>query len=638
MRVVTTAILGVFVIVLAIVIRVVDHVPVSGEDAASSANVLVRFPIEGVENILIERGPAKVEIVRRGVQWFFSDPEKDRVDSAAMGKLLDELNYLTRIDQIDPSDNLSGTQLGLEGDEAIRVVVTGKNKEGDKVSESLVLGTEAPRSNSIYAKREGSKEIYVVDGNPRRWIEAPLQTLRDPRLLSVPVEAVVQLAIRRPEQSFSLQRRITPPKQDWILTSPLKAWAGLEEMDQLMADLAALQIAEVRQDENLSEKIPDPLPDKSAFLQMQVFGVEKPLTLFLEEVEAPPVQGAPAMVEARISDRPYVYRIQSRILESLPEGANDLRSRTLAKIPGNYLDTIVIEHLIDPTVLLKSEQSENGLRWDVRIANKLLPANQRDVLRMINGVNEARILTFASDTADDLSSFGLDRPERRVTFAMKFPGQRQSDGTMGQVQEMNRVLRLAWGKGEQRNLYAHFEGEPYIYEVDPTLLNLIPTHPIKWRSLTVLSFSAFSLRSITREIPGREQLKLAYRYQTDRWEAYRNGADVSVTLDEASARRLGERLGDLKARGWYLSLAQAYEALQEPDAEFTVVTSELDPAIGEPVDKTYKIRFAKSGIVVPPSSDPLYFGQVEGSPDVFFIDPETYGNLIRPVTTSRALN
>ena len=56
-------------------------------------------------------------------------------------------------------------------------------------------------------------------------------------------------------------------------------------MDQLMADLAALQIAEVRQDENLSEKIPDPLPDKSAFLQMQVFGVEKPLTLFLEEVD-----------------------------------------------------------------------------------------------------------------------------------------------------------------------------------------------------------------------------------------------------------------------------------------------------------------------------------------------------------------
>ena len=637
MRVITTAILGVLVIVLGVVIRTVDHVPVSGADAASTANVLVRFPIEAVEKVSIERGPARVEVLRRGEQWFFSEPETDRVDAAAMAKLLDELNYLTRIDEIDSDENLSATQLGLEGDEAIRVVISGKNEAGDKINESLILGTEAPRANSIYVKRHGSDEVYVVDGNPRPWISAPLQTLRDPRILSVPVEAVVQLAIRRPDQSFALQRRITPPQQDWILTSPLQAWAGLEEMDQLMADLAALKIAEVRQDQDLSEKIPEPLPEKSVVIQMQVFGVEQPLTLFLKEVEAPPVEGAPAMVEVRISDRPYVYRIQSRILESLPEEANDLRSRTLAKIPGNYLDTIVIEHVIDPTVLLKSERSENGLRWDVRIANKLLPANQGEVLRMVNGVNEARILTFAADNAEDLESFGLDRPERRVTFSMKFPGQQQADGSISPVQEMTRVLRLGWGKGEQRNLYAHFEGDPYVFEVDPSLLNLIPTHPIKWRSLTVLSFSAFSLRSITREVPGREQLKLAYRYQTDRWEAFRNGADVSATLNEASARRLGERLGDLKARGWYLSLAQAYEALQEPDAEFTVVTSQLDPAIGEAVDKTYKIRFAKSGIVVPPSSEPLYFGKLEDSPDVFFVDPETFGNLIRPVTTSRAL-
>ena len=102
--------------------------------------------------------------------------------------------------------------------------------------------------------------------------------------------------------------------------------------------------------------------------------------------------------------------------------------------------------------------------------------------------------------------------------------------------------------------------------------------------------------------------------------------------------RFAERLGDLKATGWYLSLGVAYEALQKPAAEFSVVTSELDPAIGEAADKVYKIRFARSGIVVPPSSEPLYFGQIEGSPDVFFIDHETFRNLIRPVTTSRALN
>ncbi len=637
MRVITTAILGVLVIVLAIVIRTVDYVPESGRNAASSANVLVRFPPEGVTTIVIERGPSQTKVIRRGEQWFFSEPEKDRVDAATMTKLLDELNYLTRVESIASQADLSLTQMGLKGDEAIEVTISGEDKAGDKFRETLLLGGEAPRANSIYAKTGDSDAVFVVDGNPRNWIQSPLETLRDPRLLSVPVEAIVQLAIQRPEARFTLQRRITPPKQDWILSSPLQAWAGIEEMDELLAGIAGLKIAEVRQDETLSEKIPDPLPEKSAVLQLQVFGIEKPLTLFLREVEAPPVQGAPAIVEARISDRPYVYRLQTRILESLPEAADDLRSRTLARIPESFLNTVTIESVTDPTVLLKSERSETGLRWDVRINNKLLPANQGQVSQLVNGVNEARIISFASNSADDLTPFGLDRPVVRVTFLLQFPGQIQQDGARGQVQQMTRALRFGWGDGEQRHLYAYFEGEPYIYEVDPSLLSYVPTHPIKWRSLSVLSYSAFSLRSITRNVPGKEMLKLTYLYQTDQWKAFRNGADVSDSLDGASARRLAERLGDLKATGWYLSLGQAYKALQTPSAELEIVTSELDRAIGEAQEKSYKIRFARSGIVVPPSSEPLYFGQIMGSPDIFFVDHDTYRNLIRPVTTSRAL-
>jgi hypothetical protein len=36
-----------------------------------------------------------------------------------------------------------------------------------------------------------------------------------------------------------------------------------------------------------------------------------------------------------------------------------------------------------------------------------------------------------------------------------------------------------------------------------------------------------------------------------------------------------------------------------------------------------------------PASANVYFGQIEGSPDVFLLDHETYRDLIRPVTTAR---
>ena len=648
MKISTTAILALVVIVLGFAIRLVDREPVVGEGAAERARVLVRFSIDGVDRVSIERGPSRTEIVSRGGQWFFAEPEQDRVNADAMEALLDDLNHLARLDRIEPGEEMKPVELGIEGDAAIRVEISGETEEGEAFSETVVLGGPAPRSDSLYAKRAGEDVVHVVDGNPRGQLENPLETLRDPRVLSAPVEAIVQLGMRRPSGEWTVQRRIVPPKQDWVIVSPLRAWAGVEEMDELLADLAALTIAEVQKDQKIDESIPEPLPEKSAVLQFRVFGFEQPLTLYLEEVEAPPVEGAPALVEVRVSDRPFVYRLRSRILETLPDDANGLRTRTLARIPTSALNAIYVESLIDPAVQLRSEKTETGLRWRVRINDKLLPANQGEVNSLVEGINEARILEFVSDSAraededqrsavaEELARYGLDRPERRITFQMIFPGQPDEEGNPGDPTEVVRSLRLGWGDEEARRLYAWFEGEPYIYEVDPSLLTRVPSHPIKWKSLSVLTYSPFSLRSINREVDGRGKLTLKYDYKRDAWEATRNGVDVTPTLDPASARRLSERLGDLKASGWYLSLASAYEALQEPSAEFEIVTSELDRATGEAAERTYRIRLAKSGIVIPPSSEPLYFGQIVGSPDVFFIDHETYGNLIRPVTGSSA--
>ena len=120
-----------------------------------------------------------------------------------------------------------------------------------------------------------------------------------------------------------------------------------------------------------------------------------------------------------------------------------------------------------------------------------------------------------------------------------------------------------------------------------------------------------------------------YNYKLDDWEAERNGIPITESIDEASVRRLRDRLGGLTASGWALSLPQAYEALQEPAAVFTIVTDEFDPAIGDRKRKTTRVRFAKA-------IEEVYFGQLEGSPDVFTMDYSDFRNLKRPVTTRRA--
>ncbi|MCB1204675.1 MAG: DUF4340 domain-containing protein, partial [Verrucomicrobiae bacterium] len=568
--------------------------------------------------------------------WYFAEPEQDRVDATLALALLDRLNHLGIVEDLGAGGQKPDpVPLGVEGDRAIRVSLSGAGGEGSKpVKETIVLGIDAPRSGSVYARREGADPgLFVVDGNPRPWLESPLEVMRDRKLLAAPANAVVQIVLRQSSGEIALQRRITPPVQEWALASPLVSWADREAMDALLTAIASLQIEEVIKDGKPGGAIPNPLPPEAAVLQFQIYGIEQPLTLFLQTIgEAE--NGLPVL-EARASDRPYAYRLTSNFLKSLPDSPNALRDRTLARIPHGFLEAVQIQSRIDPLVDLRAERNGPSVSWKVVLGNKLVPANASEVNDLVSAVNEAAIQRFVSDSATDLASFGLVPPQRRLVFNLKFPGQVQSDGTEGEARELTRVLDLGWKEGEEGRLYANFEGEPYVYELDPTFLNLIPTHPVKWKSLNVLTFNPMHLKSITREKADKENLKLDYNYRTDAWSASRSGLDVSPSLDIVSARRLRDRLGSLTATDWYLTLGPAIEALQEPGVTFTIVTVELDRAKNEPVETTRRIRFA-------PATTNLYYGQLEvvsefaeGSPDVFLIDRDTYGDLIRDVTTAR---
>jgi len=633
MRFVTTAVLGAVVIVLAVAIAGLNRESSSGPGSAVEANVLTRFDSGLVDRITLKNTDKEVVIERAGRHWLFTKPEEDRADAVAVNTLLDQLNHLNTVDSIgEKGETLSASDTGIEGDQAIEVIVSGVLEKGSskRFENRITLGLPAPRENSIYARRGEDGRTYVVDGNPRKWIESPTEVLRDARLISAPPDAVVQIVLRNPTGEVALHRRITAPRQDWAIAEPMQVWACRDVMDELLVNLSALKVTSVEGGID-QMKIPAPLPADSVVIQMQVFGVEQPLTVFLKQVEAPAIEGGPALLEASVSDRPLLFGLRSRILEQIPSKPNDYRNRTLARIPMASLDSIYIQSRIDPDVVLKSEKVDDGLRWDVSINGKLVPANQTQVAELVSAVNEAAILDFASDSAENISEYGLAPPSRRIAFSMKFPGPPNEDGTAGQSQRVERVLNLGWVEGEQQRLYANFDGEDHIYELDPSFYGSVVTHPLKWRSLTVLTVNPFHLKSIRREYAG-ENLVLNYRYRTDTWEAFRSGVEVTPTLDIASARKFRDRLGSFTASAWSLSIGNALEALQNPNAVFTIETEELDPARGDKQTKLYQLKFAEA------PGGRFYYGKMEGSPDVFIIRNDKFRELLRPLTTHRTVN
>ncbi|NRB73989.1 MAG: hypothetical protein HRU46_06495, partial [Verrucomicrobiales bacterium] len=133
MRIVTTAVLGATAIVLGVVIATLDRNSESGAGAAEVARVLTRFDSELVDRITLKNVDKQVIIKRKGNYWFFTEPEMDRADAGSINALLDQLNHLDTVDSMgDEGETLSPKEMGIEGDQAIEVVIEGPVEEDSK--------------------------------------------------------------------------------------------------------------------------------------------------------------------------------------------------------------------------------------------------------------------------------------------------------------------------------------------------------------------------------------------------------------------------------------------------------------------------------------------------------------------------
>ena len=112
---------------------------------------------------------------------------------------------------------------------------------------------------------------------------------------------------------IALQRRITPPAQDWAIVKPIQVWADKEKLDQMLATLASFEIQEVASTDGGAIEIPNPIPENAAVFQFQVYGIEQPLTQQVDGFVVPRVvsirvhEKANALLLSRCASTPRAY-------------------------------------------------------------------------------------------------------------------------------------------------------------------------------------------------------------------------------------------------------------------------------------------------------------------------------------------
>jgi hypothetical protein len=176
------------------------------------------------------------------------------------------------------------------------------------------------------------------------------------------------------------------------------------------------------------------------------------------------------------------------------------------------------------------------------------------------------------------------------------------------------------------DFFAKYDHEPSVFRIDASILPSIPQEAIKWKGLGVLRFTQFSLRQISLTAGTAPATILKYDPTTAQWKGERANQDITQQIDRVKADKLANALARFSVQDWSGDPTAAITALQNPALRIVLTLGEPGKNTGPTRDTI--LNFAPTQ---PGQDTTLYFGQVQGDPDVFYIARSTLLQVLAPV-------
>lgn len=545
-------------------------------------------------------------------QWRATSPWNDRMDPRNAVSLI-SFTLNTTVEEAIPRDKVDARLVGLETGN----IIVQLDDAGGEILARYVLG----RRTAWYAEGEEGEDpiptvflrplerarrdhVYACTFDPHPILGDGFRMMRDHRPFLFHPDGLTGVRIRTTEGELKLARK--NPMQPWRIVKPLELPTEKDAVRRLIEGLYELS----------ADKISDPTEattgDDAAAKRIEI-GIESVVfpdeTLLQVELPADP---AARTAPATISDRQAVFDLPLRTeagkvaLLELPLTVNDLRDKTLTRLHGPSLKSIVIDTSGgSPIVLARAARS----RWKLLGQGSTEEIDERSLLKLIQAVTEDKVTRFITDAAADLSPWGLDQPTLKLRFSA-FDGQ---------------ALELCFSRNEEGEIHVNRTGSPTVVRIDESTLLRIATRRYQWKSPSLWNLSRVDIKSILRESSGKPPLALRYTWGIEKWNARRDGADVSADLNPNRADYLLSKLEQLQVLRWLdPSNSAAAAALLQPKLRLTVtarVVNDLGDETGE------RQRSLSVSPVSDSAENQFYYGRLDGVPFFFMLDQQTFDDL-----------
>ena len=601
---------------------------------------LASFEREAVAKILLETPEGKAEVVKRpDGSWRIVSPFEDRFDPKLISDLLDDAARL-RI-----NDTVSAKEIAKEGwgddyfgfgADAISVELLDAE---DKSLAAVELGGPTPFERTIYARRKGDGAdggVHYVWGYLRDTVNRPFSELRDRRLIFSKADDVFRVKFRPPSPNPFEVHVERGPDGRWRMEKPLKARCDQELVNDLVAKLGKLKVAEV---------VDQPAADLEAefddgayeiLLRQRTAATDN--AKILVEFGKLPIDDQDPFVFARVSDRPEaVFRVDRRVhYEFGMSDGNSLRDRTLGDFQYDAVAAVKIRRAGDPEIQLERLNNAWVLRRPAdepadEPTDELVSANGRMVKDLIEKINNEEVLEFASDAAADLEPFGLEEPPLEVEITSLFldPREEVKEGELPTPLQVTDTLMFGVGvANEIPGAFAAYKGENFVYRIDNVLPPAIArAKALDYKTLQLWpKFTPFDLRKITlEEKGGAGPLQLEYNHQRNLWTATQGGADVTDDIDRLILDGYMEFIGrPPRGEDWTRPSKLSYMRLAEPDLSITI-------DVIDPQDQTTPRSIGFTAAATREGAK-IYYGRVQGQgTDVLVLDEATIRALSMPL-------
>ena len=425
----------------------------STREKNENSTSLAQFDSTKITGLDITNGDTVIQLRKKGDQWVVTKPIEDRANAASVTPILTLAADLQRTGVVDHLGK-GGKLRDAFKDYGVQKAKVRLKLIGEGAPAEIHFGKDTAFEGKIYARLETDDSISVVKSDLRNLLVKDVSEFRDKHLTRLETSNVSKVKIKTQAGEIN----VALSGDHWNLETPIKARAADSKVQDLISNINNILVEEFvsAEDTNLAMY---GLAEPRGLISLQAKTSDE-----LETIQiGSPTEKSVDKIYIRVLGRPSILVVPKNIGMALGVAPNDLRDNKLTRISSDLIDRITIEKPGEPALVLTREQEH----WAF-LDNKQ-PANETEVERLINVLNNTETKAYVDDTAADLKPYGLDQPVLTIRLS-SYSSENTAEAAKGETV----LATVQFGKTENDIIYAQLAEEPFVVSVGSGILTNLP--------------------------------------------------------------------------------------------------------------------------------------------------------------------